>query len=250
MESWIEFGRGSLFRFAFVLMILGLGRLVVLTVAGLWEVWRDMPDRRLPWADIRRNTAGWLFPVGRLWRRRPVYSTVSFAFHVGLLVVPLTLAAHLLLWKRTVGAAWPAIPQPLANWLTVLAIATGAALFVMRAAHAPTRALSRAQDMLWPLLLIVPFSTGFLCSNAVLSPPAYRTLMLLHIYAGDLILLLIPFTKIAHCVLAPFSQLVGAMSWKLAPGAGDRVAATLGYAEQPTWIAGSRVAGSGARKEA
>ncbi|HTQ57091.1 MAG TPA: hypothetical protein VMI94_21630 [Bryobacteraceae bacterium] len=248
MESWIEFGRGPLFRFAFVLMVLGLGRLVVLTLAGLWEVWRDMPDRRLPWPDIRRNTLAWLLPVGRLWRRRPVYSTISFAFHVGLLLVPLTLAAHLVLWRRSAGFAWPAIPQTLANWLTLVAIAAGAALFAMRAVHRPTRALSRAQDLMWPLLLIAPFATGYLCANAAISPQAYRTLTLLHIYSGDLILLLIPFTKIAHCVLAPFSQLVGAMSWKLSPGAGERVAATLGYASQPTWIAESRLADSGARK--
>ena len=30
--------------------------------------------------------------------------------------------------------------------------------------------------------------------------------MLLHVYSADLIMLLIPFTKIAHCVLAPLSQ--------------------------------------------
>lgn len=250
MESWIEFGRGPLFRFAFVLMVLGLARLVLLTLAGIREVWRDMPDRRLPWKDLLRNTGGWLFPVGRLWRRRPVYSTVSFVFHAGLLLVPLALGAHVILWQRAVGFAWPAIPQALANWLTLAAIAGGAALFLMRAIHAATRALSRAQDLMWPLLLVVPFATGYLCANASLSPQAYRTLMFLHIYAADLILLLIPFTKIAHCVLAPFSQFVGAMSWKLAPGAGDRVAATLGYASQPTWMEGSRLAGSGARKEA
>ena len=34
---------------------------------------------------------GWLFPLGRLWRKRPVYSTVSFLFHVGLILVPLFL---------------------------------------------------------------------------------------------------------------------------------------------------------------
>ena len=57
--------------------------------------------------------------------------------------------------------------------------------------------------------------------------------MLLHVYAADLILVMIPFTKIAHCVLAPLSQIVTAVAWKFPAGAGDRVAATLGYAGRP-----------------
>jgi hypothetical protein len=65
--------------------------------------------------------------------------------------------------------------------------------------------------------------------------------MLLHVYSADLIMLMIPFTKIAHCVLAPLSQLVTAISWKFVPGAGDRVAATLGHADQPSWSENARL---------
>jgi nitrate reductase gamma subunit len=249
VEGWIEFGRGPLFRFAFVLMLLGLARLLLLTFIGLWEVARTTPASSLPWPDLVRNTLGWLIPVGRLWRRRPAYSTVSFAFHIGLLLVPLTLTAHVLLWKRAVGFAWPAIPYSLANWLTVTVISTGLALFLARALHPGSRSLSRAQDFAWPLLLVTPFLSGYLCSNAALSPQAYRGFFLVHIYSADLVLLLVPFTKIAHCVLAPLSQLVSAMSWKLTPGAGDRVEETLGYADRPTWIEGSRLA-EPVRKEA
>lgn len=249
MEGWIEFGRGPLFRFAFVLMVLGLARLLVLTLLGVYEVWRSTPDTSVPWRDVARNTLAWLIPAGRLWRRRPAYSTVSFAFHIGLLLVPLTFAAHVQLWKRALGFAWPSIPYALANWLTVTVIVTGLALALARALHPGSRSLSRPQDFAWPVLLVAPFVSGYLCSNAGLSPQAYRGFLLIHIYSGDLILLLIPFTKIAHCVLAPLSQLVSAMSWKLTPGAGDRVEETLGFADRPTWIEGSRLA-EPVRKEA
>ena len=60
--------------------------------------------------------------------------------------------------------------------------------------------------------------------------------MLVHVYSANLILLLIPFSKIAHCVLTPLSQVVTAVAWKFPAGAGDRVAATLGYADRPTWL--------------
>jgi nitrate reductase gamma subunit len=103
------------------------------------------------------------------------------------------------------------------------------------------RALSRRQDYLWPLLLVVPFATGYICSNATISPRTYQVMMLFHVYSGDLIMLMIPFTKIAHCVLAPLSQLVTAVSWKFVPCAGDRVAATLGRADRPSWTAKARL---------
>ena len=222
----------------------------MLTLAGMLAVRRCAPDRWLPWSDIARNTLGWLFPAGRLWRRRPVFSTISFTFHAGLLAVPLTLAAHILLWKGATGLAWPAISHSLSNWLTLTVILTGLALAFARALHKSTRALSRVQDFAWPVLLTGPFVTGYLCANVALSPPAYQALLVGHIYSGDLILLLIPFTKIAHCVLAPFSQAVSALSWKLAPGAGDRVAADLGYAGSPTWTEGARFSGQALHKGA
>lgn len=242
MEAWIEFGRGPLFRLAFCLMALGLLRVVVLTALGIAGAYRRNSDRIVPWKSVARQTLGWLLPVGRLWRARPVYSTVSILFHAGLLAVPLFLAAHVMLWSGATGFAWGALPQRPADYLTLLAIAGGLALFAGRVFHRGGRALSRPQDYAWPLLLIVPFATGYLCGHAALAPGVYRELMLLHVYCADAILAMLPFTKIAHCVLTPFSQAVTAVSWKFVPGAGQRVAATLGYADLPVWAPNARAA--------
>ena len=104
-----------------------------------------------------------------------------------------------------------------------------------------TRKLSRPQDLLWPLLIAIPFITGYVASNAAIGPRTYQELMLIHIYAGDLIMLMIPFTKIAHCVLTPLSQLVTAVAWKFPAGAGERVAETLGFSDRPTWVPKARL---------
>lgn len=240
MEAWIEFGRGPLFRFAFCLMVLGLLRAAALSIHQIVEALARIPDRRMPLQQIVKQTAGWLFPFGRLWRRRPVYSTASFLFHVGLLVVPPFLLDHVRLWKQAVGFAWPAVPRDIADWLTLLTIGTGAGLFASRVLIRRHRALSCFQDFMWPLLLVVPYVTGYLCSHTALGPAAYRGLMVVHIWSAALILILIPFTKIAHCVLAPLSHLVTAVSWKFVPGAGDRIAATLGYSDRPCWLEKSR----------
>ena len=241
MHAWIDFGRGPLFRLAFSLMLLGLLRSVGLTLIGVVEAYRRSPDKIVNWGEVRRQTLAWLLPVNRLWRERPVYSSVSVLFHAGLLIIPPFLAAHTLLWRRAAGFAWPAIPQLLADCLTCLAIFAGLGLFFSRLLDRRSRQLSRPQDYAWPLLLVIPFLTGFICSNLAIAPKTYEAMMFVHIYSADGIMLLIPFTKIAHCVLAPLSQLVTAVAWKFPAGAGDRVAATLGYADRPNWLKAARL---------
>lgn len=241
METWLDFGAGPLFRFSFTLMILGLGRIVFLTAVNVLDAYRRNADKVLPYRELCRQTIRWIFPVQNLVAKRPIYSLVSFLFHVGLIVTPLFLAAHVRLWKNSTGVGWFHLPQTTAYILTLLAICCGIALFSMRLLYAPARAISRRQDYLWPLLLILPFLTGLICSNIDVSPSVYRTLLLFHIYSADLILILIPFTKVAHCVLTPLSQIVTGVSWKFPAGAGDRVIETLDWKDRPSWVEKSRL---------
>jgi len=241
VETWITFGQGPLFRLSFAVMVLGLLRILVLTILNAVEAYRGSSDKILPWKDICVQTLAWMFPVKRLWRRRPVHGAVSLLFHIGLLVVPLFLSAHILLWQRATGLSWPSLPQQVSDWLTIVVIVTGPTLALERIARSDARAISRAQDYLWPLLLTVPFVTGYICSNSLIGPRTYQETMLIHVYAADTILLLMPFTKIAHCVLAPLSQIVSAVAWKFPAGAGDRVSVARGYAQRPSWVEESRL---------
>jgi nitrate reductase gamma subunit len=243
LEAWIEFGRGPLFRLSFSLMLLGLLRILALTFIGMVEAYRRNPDKKVPWKDLAWNTVAWLVPVRRLWTKRPVYGAASLLFHVGLILVPLFSAAHVLLWKRSVGFAWPPLPMNLANWLTAVVIIAGLAMFLGRLLHSGARKISRLQDYMWLLLLIIPFATGYVCSNAVIGPKTYQRMMFLHVYSADLILVMIPFTKIAHCVLAPLSLFVTGVAWKFPAGVGDKVTATLGYAKRPAWVEKARLTG-------
>jgi len=236
LDAWIEFGRGPLFRLCFTLMVLGLARIAVLTVIGMVEALKKNEDKIVPWRELFNKTFTWLVPVTVLFRTRPVYSLVSFLFHIGLIITPLFFTAHVLLWKRSVGFGWFTLPQSLADYLTLTVIVGGLLLFLMRVLYGPARAISRKQDYVWPLLLVIPFLTGYLCVNGSISAATYRWMMLMHVLTGNLIMVMIPFTKIAHCILIPFSQLVTGIGWKFPRGAGDLVIETLGYKDRPTWV--------------
>ena len=233
MDALIEFGRGPLFKFSLAIMILGLLRILLLSLAGIGEALYRAGDRNLDYKAIWKKTVEWLVPVNRWAKMRPIYSSISILFHVGLLLVPLFLAGHLTLWTASGGLTIIAMPQFIADALTLMIIVLGPALLIGRIVHSGSRAISRLQDYLWPLLLTIPFFSGFLCVNFGLSSTAYNFWMLIHIWAADLILILIPFTKIAHCILMPLTQLVSGVGWKFPVGVGEKVAATLGKKGQP-----------------
>jgi len=51
----------------------------------------------------------------------------------------------------------------------------------------------------------------------------FDTALLIHVTGADLLLLLLPFTRIVHCVLLPLAQYASQLGWHLVPGAGARV---------------------------
>jgi nitrate reductase gamma subunit len=214
-------------------MVLGLFRLVFLTVWNSVRANLRAGDKTLRWNYIIRYTLHWLFPVKKIFPYRPVYSIVSILFHVGLLLVPIFLLSHVQLWEQSIGIKLPHLSKNLADILTITTIAGGFLLVIFRISTRNARFISRKQEYLWPLLLITPFITGIMGSNAGLNPTAYQIVMLIHFLSADLIFILIPFTKVAHCILIPFSQLVSAQGWRFPAVYGYKVAKTLEREELP-----------------
>jgi len=74
---------------------------------------------------------------------------------------------------------------------------------------------------------MIPFISGFICAHLNISAYLYQILMLTHLMSANLIFVLIPFTKIAHCVLMPLSQLVCTIAWKFPPNTDEDICITL-----------------------
>ncbi len=232
MESWLEWARGPVFIFAFSFMVLGLIRHVGLTI---WEVARAMHragDKTLPYRQVCIATLKWLFPVGKM-KDRLLLSVTSLLFHVAVLIVPIFLGGHIVLWTRGLGISWPAMPNQMADVLTIVAIITAVALVIERAAARPTRVLSRFQDYAIPLIVAVPFAAGFLAMHPSLNPLSHEAMLLIHVMSANVVFILIPVTKLSHMALIPSVQLVSEVAWHLPPDAGSKLAVTLGKENEP-----------------
>ena len=89
MASILEFTRGLLFRLCFVIMILGLGRILLLDIWGAFSAYRKAGDKSMPWKLMLIRGLEWFFPFKRIGRNRPLYSLISIFFHIGLLITPI-----------------------------------------------------------------------------------------------------------------------------------------------------------------
>jgi nitrate reductase gamma subunit len=162
----------------------------------------------------------WLIPWGSSsMRRQPLFTLMFFLFHICLLATPLFLNAHNILWDEAFGVSPWSMPDKVADILCMVLLVAGLYLLGRRIIRPEVRILTGAGDVALLLLTLLPFLTGLLAYHQW---GPYETLLLIHIISAEVLLVLIPFTKLGHMVLFFFTRSVigfemggrrGARSW-------------------------------------
>ena len=144
-----------------------------------------------------------IFLQNSLLGQYPVMAVVSLVFHIFLFAVPVLTHAHNLLWRESWGIYFFSLPDGLIDIMTVIVL-LGAIFFFMRRLVVPrVRAISTLNDHLVLFVTAAPFLTGFVAYHQWAD---YRTIITLHILAGQLMLIVIPFTKLGHMVFFFFAR--------------------------------------------
>lgn len=232
MEVWLAFSRGPLFWAALTSMVVGLARHVVIATIDLARAIQSAGDNVIPYRQVLRATLRWALPVSSI-ADRLLFSLTSLVFHISVILVPLFLAGHIELWQRGLGLAWPALANSVATALAVAAVVTAVSLVIQRSAARDSRAISRFQDYALPLVVALPFASGLAVMHPTLSPLSHDAALLVHVLSGDMLLLLIPITKLNHMALLPGTQLVSEVAWHFPSDSGDKVAQALGKVNEP-----------------
>jgi nitrate reductase gamma subunit len=138
----------------------------------------------------------------------------------------LFLQNHIDIVQSTINITWPAMPRFLLDGLTLLTIIAATYLLFHRLYISHARSLSKPIDYLLIVLILNIFVSGYVAGRAS-NPIPYNGLMLFHTLSGIALIALIPFTKIAHCVLFPLVRLASEIAWHLTPHGGTDVVRTL-----------------------
>jgi len=232
MQTWLALARGPFFWAAMTFMVLGLARHVIVSVVDIGAANRRAGDPRMPYRKIAKVTLAWLIPLSRLGQNTFAGAT-SVAFHVSIILVPVFLAEHIALWRSALGVSWPALPGTLADVLTVIAVVTALVLVGQRTARKAKRSVSRFQDYFLPLFIALPFASGFLVTHPAWNAFPYDATLLVHVMSADVLLILMPTTKLNHAALMPEAHLITEASWHWPADAGKQVGIALGKEGEP-----------------
>jgi nitrate reductase gamma subunit len=213
-------------------MLLGLIRHVALTGWEMIRVMRRAGDKTVPFSRVFFATLKWLFPIGKM-KDQFFLSLTSALFHIVILIVPIFLGGHIVLWTRGLGLSWPAISNSVADVLTIVAIIAAVALVIQRVSGRATRVLSRFQDYALPLIIAVPFVSGFMLMHPASNPFSFEAMFFIHAMSANVIFVLIPLTKLSHLALMPSVQLVSEVAWHWPPDSGSKVGIALGKENEP-----------------
>jgi nitrate reductase gamma subunit len=151
-----------------------------------------------------RSILHWLTPFGTAnWRLHPWLTIVTFSFHICLVLTPIFLLAHIVMWDEAWNISWWALPDGLAIVMTLVVIGGGLFFFIRRRVTPEVAYVTAASDYVILLLTAAPFVTGLI---AYFQWFDVRFFTLLHVLAGEAMLVAVPFTRISHMLFAPLTR--------------------------------------------
>ncbi|PID40525.1 MAG: nitrate reductase [Proteobacteria bacterium] len=203
MHSFYNFVSGPLAWVAFMLFLGGS----IYRIVSMLKLVADK-ERYLftymSWRYSLRSIFHWIVPFATVsWRRQPILTVVTFAFHICLLAAPIFLLSHVVLWNEAFGISWCTLPDAVTDVMTVIVI-LGAVYFLVRRLSRPeVKFVTTGSDFLILAIVAAPFVTGFIAYHQWFN---YPLMMGFHVLAGDIMLAAIPFTRLSHMIFSPFTR--------------------------------------------
>lgn len=151
-----------------------------------------------------RSILHWIIPFGTVkWKKNPIFTIVTFTFHICLIFIPIFLFAHIILWKESWDISWWYISDNTADVLTIVVIASCVFFLIRRIVLPEVKYLTSISDYVILAIVAAPFITGFWTYHQF---PGFRVMGIIHILAGEIMLAAIPFTRLSHMLFFPFTR--------------------------------------------
>jgi nitrate reductase gamma subunit len=208
----LEFARGPALWFALAVFIAGSAwRIIAILRLG------TRPDLSEPRSN--RRFAGAMHGIFsrmiphkafRNWGKLGIYN--GYMYHIGLALIVFGFLPHILFVERLTGLSWPSLPGPLV-YLAVGPTIVGLLVVLLERLTDPVlRLLSGFDDYFSWLVVFLPLVTGMGAMSGWTSEPSsmvtlpYPMPIALHLLSVDLLLVWLPFGKLAHAFLVFLSR--------------------------------------------
>ncbi len=132
-----------------------------------------------------------LFPFHRAITKMPLYATLRYIFHICLIVVPIWLGGHIVMWEESrLEWSWTSLPDAWADWMTLLLLGLAACFLIRRLVFSEVRLDSSASDYALIIIVALPFLTGYLLAHGNLDAISFmkNNMRLIHVLSGEFML--------------------------------------------------------------
>ena len=197
-----ELVRGPLAWIALVIFALGsLYRIVYLLSTGIKQ---SSPHQSVRARDPARSILHGMLPfASTTMRKNPLFIIVTFLFHICVVILPVFLLAHIVLWYESWEILWGSLPDALADVMALWVI-TACLYFIFRRLWIPeVKKVSRPADFLLLAIILLIFLSGFLAYHQW---GPYRPMLILHIISSEILLVTLPFSKLGHMLFFFFTR--------------------------------------------
>jgi len=197
----LDFARGPAMEVAIAVFVLGvLWRLAsLLLLPRTREKSVARPGAPSAAVGAMRGFLRHMWPAGPYVRTSLFVTLNGYVFHLGLAIVALGFAQHILFIKGLIGLSWPNLPTQAITVAAVLTLAALIAALVRRISNPVTRLLSTFNDYLSWFLTTLPVITGLIAVGHFWEP--YELLLALHMLSVAALLIWFPFGKLMHAFL-------------------------------------------------
>ena len=191
----LTFARGSALNWALIVFAAG----VVLRLFEIFGLGRKAdlakPRTGSPGSGLRTIFTRSLPAEGML-KRDPVTYIGGYVFHAGLFLAIFFFAPHIEFFRSMTGLSWVSLPTALVDASVVAAIVALGVLLAHRLNNRVKRMLSGFGDYLAWAVTILPLLTGYMAYHHLFVE--YTLMLALHLFSVELLLVLMPFTKLFH----------------------------------------------------
>lgn len=197
----LEFARGPALAFAVAVLLLGLAWRLYGIFRRPARTDHSEPRRR----DLAAGGVRAIFVKMRPPRGVKVRGAAmanAYAYHIGLALVVFGFAPHIAFIDRYTGIAWPALPDAVVYFATAVAIIGLLIALLARLTDPVLRLLSNFDDYFSWFVTLLPLATGM----ALLPAPAEPVPLAIHLLSLELLLVWLPFGKLAHAALVFVSR--------------------------------------------
>jgi Pyruvate/2-oxoacid:ferredoxin oxidoreductase delta subunit len=188
-----SFVEGPLLWVVFSLFILG----VIARVAFfLFAILKGNKNEHFSWSHISATFGRSLVPFHSAATEKPLYATLRYIFHLCLIVVPIWLSGHIILWEGSRFAwSWHALPDLLADWMTLLVLVLAAFFLIRRTLIADIRRTSFKSDYFLIVITALPFMTGYLLTHGTLDTISFlgNNMRTMHVLSGEAMIIVAVF---------------------------------------------------------